>query len=128
MDKKMFSIIMAILLIVAFFLSWAGGTSGFDMVKSGGDLFWEFYLLALIPLSGLMLLVGALNNGKYPGGRSLWAWLPLLTIIFFLLIFPLMHGQKFGDIIKSLGKDYGIGLWLTIVGSLLLAFYNPRRA
>ena len=121
----MFSIIMAVLLIVAFFLSWAGGASGLDLVK-GGDLFWEFYLLILIPLSGLMLLVGALNNGKYPGGRSLWAWLPLLTIIFFLLIFPLMHGQKFGDIIKSLGKDYGIGLWLTIVGSLLLAFYNPK--
>jgi hypothetical protein len=28
-------------------------------------------------------------------------------------------------VFKSFGKGYGAGLWITIIGSLVLAFYNP---
>jgi hypothetical protein len=129
MDKRIFTIILAIVLIGCFFLPYysAMGTnmSGFDIVKSqGGD--WKKYIPALIPLSGLMLLIGALNNGNYPGGRGLWAWLPLLTIIFMLIALPAIDGTPIKLVLKSLGKEYGIGLWVTIAASVILAFYNPR--
>ena len=127
MDKKMFTIILAVVLIGCFFLSWTSGItmSGFDIVKAPGGN-WEKYVPALIPLSGLMLLIGALNNGNYPGGRGIWAWLPLLTVLFMMFGIPLIHGVAFGDIFKMIGKGYGIGLWITIAASVVLAFYNPK--
>lgn len=127
MDKKMFTIILAIVLIGCFFLSWTSGVtwSGLDIVKAPGGN-WHKYVPALIPLSGLMLLIGALNNGNYPGGRGLWAWLPLLTLLFLFIGIPMIDGKAIGDVFKDLGKNYGIGLWITIAASLVLAFYNPR--
>jgi len=128
MDKKMFTIILAVVLIACFFLSWTSGitVSGLDIVKAPGGN-WEKYIPALIPLSGLMLLIGALNKGNYPGGRGIWAWLPLLTLLFWMIGIPMIHGMAIGDVFKSIGKGYGIGLWVTIVASVVLAFYNPRR-
>lgn len=125
MNKKMLSIILGAVLVAAFFLDWGGKISGFDWVKlSGGP--WEKYVLLLLPISGAMLLVGALNNGNYPGGRGTWTWLPLVAVLFWLFGFPLIEGASIGDVFKSLGKGWGIGWWLTVVASLALAFYNPK--
>jgi FtsH-binding integral membrane protein len=125
MDKKMLTIVLAVVLIGCFFLAYFGSASGLDFVKApGGD--WKKYVPALIPLSGIMLLIGAMNNGNYPGGRGIWSWLPLLTILFMVIGLPLIDGAAIGDIFKMLGKGYGIGFWITIVASLVLAFYNPQ--
>jgi hypothetical protein len=129
MDRRMFTIIMAIILIGCFFLPYVSymgmSVSGFDMVKAPGGS-WEKYIPVLIPLSGLMLLIGAVNNGNYPLGRPLWAWLPLLTLLFWILVKPMIDGMKIGDVFKTVGEGYGIGLWITIGAALALAFYNPR--
>lgn len=129
MDKKMLTIILAVVLIACFFLPYMSlfgmNVSGFDTVKGpGGD--WQKYILLLIPLSGVLLLVGALNNGNYPLGRNLLCWLPFLTILYIIFINPLIKGAAVGDIFKMIGKGYGIGLWGTIVASIVLAFYNPK--
>jgi hypothetical protein len=129
MDKRIFTIILAIVLIGCFFLPYISfmghNISGLDIVTAkGGD--WEKYIPALIPLSGLMLLIGALNNGNYPGGRGLWAWLPLLTLIFWIIAKPAIDGEPIKMVFKEIGKGYGIGLWATIAASVILAFYNPR--
>ena len=126
MDKKILTIVLAIVLIGCFFLAYTKGIaeqSGFEIVKSEA-WGWEKYVLILIPLSGVLLLVGALNNGNYPLGRNTLCWLPLLTVIFWIVGVPLIKGGDIGTGIKLIG----IGLWITAGASLILALYNPRKA
>jgi hypothetical protein len=124
MDKKMLTIILAVVLIGCFSLAYwsimGHGISGYDSVFSGGGT-WEKYIILLVPISGVLLLVGALNNGNYIGGRGLWTWLPLLTILYYL-IRMVIEGLAIGDLFKVVG----IGLWISLAASLVLAFYNPR--
>ena len=128
MDRKTLTIVLAVALIGSFFLPFysiggRGGVSGLDLVTAKGAG-WEIYLLLLIPISGLLLLLGELNN-NYILSRGLLSWLPLLTIIFIIFINPLIKGADFGSIFKYIGKGYGVGLWIAIASSLVLAFYNP---
>ncbi len=125
MDRKTLTIVLAVALLAGFFLPWVIGISGYDMVSAkGGD--WKKYIIVLIPLSGLLLLVGVLNKGNYMLSRGLLTWLPLLAVIFFIILWPMIDGAAIGDIFKTIGKGYGAGLWVTIVASIVLAFYNPR--
>ena len=123
MDKKMLTIILAIVLIGCFFLAYwsfmGHGISGYDSVFSGGGT-WEKYIILLVPISGLLLLIGALS-GNYIGGRTIWTWLPLLTILYYL-VRMVIEGAAIGDLFKIIG----IGLWISLGASLVLAFYNPK--
>lgn len=116
---------MAVALIASFFLPLtSAGGSAFDMVKGGGPG-WEKYLWLVFPICGALLLFGELGR-NYVASRGLLTWLPLLVILFFIFIMPLLNKVPFGDIFKTIGKGYGIGMWIAIVASLLLALYNPR--
>ena len=123
----MLTIILAVVLIGCFFLAYSKGyseQSGFEIAKGPGP--WEKYVLILIPLSGVLLLIGAINNGNYPLGRNTLCWLPLLAVLFWIIGMPLIEGVSIGNIFKYIGKGYGIGWWITIAASLVLALYNPK--
>src|SRR5436190_23070906 len=120
MNTRTLTIILAVALVGCFFLPYVsvGGfsASGYDSVfKMPGN--WQKYIPALIPLSGILLLIGAANNGNYPLGRNLLAWLPLLTVIYMLVIDPLLiHKQSIGDMIKVVGY----GLWISVAAAVVL--------
>lgn len=83
MNRKILTIILAVLLIASFFLPLGatGSTSAFDVVQlpSFGNSIEAIlmkYLWLVMPLSGIMLLIGALNKETYFLGRGLWAMLP----------------------------------------------------
>lgn len=131
MDKKVLSIILGLALLVSFFLPYIGGgmdISGLDIVKNAGESREPVmsYIWLVFPISGLMLLLGALNKGNYPGGRSLWLWLPLLALIYILIIYPITKDVSIGDVFKTFGKGYGIGLWIALAASVIGVVYNPR--
>lgn len=129
MDRKTVIIVLALALIVAFFLPLVsvGGTgmSAFDLVKSKMPG-WEKYLYLIFPICGLLLLLGALNN-NYVVPQSLLTWLPFITVLFIILLYPIIQGAKIDAVFKRIGSNYGVGWWVTIVASTILAFYNPRR-
>lgn len=135
MDRKILTIILGAALVVSFFLpvsSYGGSVSAFDIVKgpsygSGVEAMVMKYLWLLIPVSGIMLLAGALNNNNYFLGRGLWAILPLLTILYLFIGQPLINGAEIGDIFKVIGKGWGVGIWVALVTSLVLAFYWPKQ-
>ena len=124
MDRKTFTIILAVALIASFFLKFIGGVTGLDIVKAD-YVGWEKYVLLLIPVCGLLLLLGAMG-GNYPLGRSTLCWLPLLAIIFWVIITPLLHNIPLKYLFDNF-KNYAIGFWIALVASLVLVFYNPRR-
>lgn len=133
MDKKTLSIILGLALIASFFLPimkyGSASASGLDIVTAKGtaaDVVMK-YIWLVFPISGLMLLLGGLNKGNYPGGRTIWAWLPLLAIIYILIVGPMINGMAIGDVFKGFGKGFGIGLWIALVASVVAAFANPRK-
>ena len=133
MDRKTLTMILGAALVACFFLPYIdaglfGKYSGLNLVfpKGGGSECWEKYIWLLIPVAGALLLLGAFSNENYFLGRGFLSWLPLLALIFNLIVSPMIHGAAIGDVFKTLGQSYGIGLWITIGVSVVLAFYNPR--
>jgi hypothetical protein len=131
MDKRALSIIVGVALIASFFLPYLGGgynVSGLDIIKNAGESRDALmtYIWLVFPLCGLMLLIGALNNGNYPGGRSIWLWLPLLALVFILIIYPMINGVAVGDVFKGFGRGFGVGMWIALGASLLGLLVNPR--
>jgi len=128
----MWTILMAVVLIAGFFLPIGSHAkiSAFDIVKAPGGAGEGFegilfkYGWLIIPLSALMLLIGALNNGSYFISRGLWTILPLLFVLYFLIRPMTLPGMKFD--LMGMIKGFGIGMWLMFVGSLLVAFVHPR--
>lgn len=132
MNRKILTMILAVLLIASFFLpiGMHASTSPFDIVQGpsyGSEIEGMLmkYGWLLIPLSGIMLLIGALNNETYFLGRGIWAFLPLLALLY-LLIRPItLLGGRFD--IMGLVKGLGVGYWIGLVAALVLAFYWPKR-
>jgi hypothetical protein len=133
MDRKVLSILLGLAFLVSFFLPYldlgSATASGLDIVKNAGESRDPVmtYIWLIFPLAGLMLLIGALNNGNYPGGRGLWLWLPFLALIFILFIYPVMNGMAFGETFKTFGRGFGIGLWIALAASVIGLVANPRR-
>ncbi|MDZ4793888.1 MAG: hypothetical protein SGI83_06375 [Bacteroidota bacterium] len=130
MSKKVLSLILGAALIAGFFLPLGanGKNSAFDFIQSsfavsGIEPILLKYGWILIPVSGLLLIIGALNNGHYVPARVIWAVLPLLVLAYFI-VRPVTEGFDIGSMVKA----FGIGYWLMIGAALILAVYHPKKA
>ena len=143
MNKKIWTIILGGLIILGFFLPYLqfGGilaVSGFDLVFNssrtlGSDSIskLELYFWLIIPLAGLLLLLGALNNEKYILSRGFLKWLPLLGLLFIFARFTFAAdgnvNRTDGDMYSTIIKLLGSGYWISLVAAILLVAYTPRQ-
>ena len=86
MDRKTLTIILAVGIIGCFLFTmgqdFGAKFSGFDLVTAKGAG-WKQYILLLIPISALLLLLGAFN-GNYAFGRGLLCVLPIVDYPFYV--------------------------------------------
>lgn len=123
MNKKILTIILAVVLIAGFFLPYLSmgpfSVSGFEIIKGAGKA--DKYVLLLPALAGVLLLVGALNKGNYIPSRGILAILALVGALY-LIVRSLIESAPIGELIKMLG----IGYWLTLAAAIVLVVYNPK--
>jgi hypothetical protein len=126
MDKKTLTIILAAILIGSFFLPYVkspfGSVSGLDILTAkGGDA--DKYIMALVPLSGILLLIGALNNGNYILPRGILCLLALVGVLY-LVVRSLIKMK--GEHMDQLFSMLGIGYWLGLATAIVLNVYKPK--
>jgi hypothetical protein len=128
------TIITSAILVAAFFMPWLQfivGVSGWDIVFGimSGEIGFTFrYALIAIPVAGALILYGAaLNNGNYPVPKGLLFKIPLLTLILVIIVLITKSPAELRDAdFLELSKLFGIGFWLTLVGSIILFFGNSK--
>jgi hypothetical protein len=134
MDRKTLTIILGSSLIGCFFLPFFKdglvNISAYDMVfTTPGNNESDRYLWLLIPVSGTLLLTGALNNEKYIPNRGILAWLPLLTLVFFIIrLYMRQNRIDHAAGLESFARIFAIGFWITLGMALLLAFARPKAS
>lgn len=129
MNRKFLTIVMAVALLGGFFLPLIKdiNISPFDIVTASGksnDVLMK-YIWVLIPISAILLLIGALNNEQYILGRGIWAWLPFATIVFVLIRLYFIEGESKVPFLEFI-KAFGVGFWIMFAASLILAFSWSR--
>jgi hypothetical protein len=131
MNRKTITMVLAAVIIVAFFLPYfnlAGlfKMSGLDIITGGsmgaGKGSADRFVLLLTPIAAVLLLVGALNNEKYTPSRTVLGALALIG-----WIYPLIRGlMEGGSGMSQVFKFMGIGFWLGLVAAVAVLVYNPK--
>lgn len=140
MDKKTIAIILAVLLIVAFFLPYVVvkeadiSISGYKAIFGKGGLFGTkgvtIYLILLVPIGAIVALISAVSDDT---NNSYGTWMPLVGIIY-LTIMMYVEMNKGARIaggasipISTYIGVLGVGYWITLVASVLLPINNSRK-
>lgn len=133
MSKKNLSVILSLAIIAAFFLpylsdgseSFSGmniifGNAEFEGLHRSGS---ALLVSLLIPLGGLLTLVGAFSNDNSAMG-GLARWMPLIGVIY--LVVMLYIRATSGDVgDTSIGEFIAVfayGFWITLASSVILLF------
>jgi hypothetical protein len=131
----------ALLLLIGFFLPWFSGATevtGFSLLQfylesgmSGAIIF--IVVLMVLPLIGAVVVLIQSFSGALSGVSGLFKWLSFLSLAFFLTLLAIglsdrsdnSLGIDIGDA-ESIVTAVGIGLWLSLVGCLIMLF-NKRH-
>ncbi len=137
-NNKTKIIIVAAILLAAFFMPWISffaSMSAWDMVF--GTLGQAVdsparFLLLLIPIAGILIIYSeAFNKGRYQIPKSVLYFIPILTLIIMaILVYSKMGGggSGMGDSNpEQILKVFGIGFWLTLIGSIVLPFLRNKN-
>lgn len=136
----------SLMIIVGFFTNWLNGAydtgsevfSGFTVVKyaseiidTGNELLIGFLIVVvIIVLSAVICLLYVIGVGIAKGAFRFLKILPLLAIIGFI-VYVVIKAQNSGADYEtekvSAWKILGIGIYLTLIGSVLLAISRSRK-
>ncbi len=127
----------SILVIVGFFMPWVkvfGSFNGANIAKfiadSGGDDSAYSILLYLLPVSAVIFLFSAFSGNVSPFAKGV-RYIPLILVIIAVISIASKTEDRNSDFSMSMGDDFlniiGIGLIITIIGSIMMCFYNPKK-
>jgi hypothetical protein len=140
MDKKTFSIILSVAIIIGFFLPYIisfTDISGFNAIfgkegMGGIESSSERYLWLMIPIPAILILFGSFTNDSFMSSRFLF-WVPLLMLLFIAVrLYFQAKGQASAieNATVSMSKFIGIfgyGYWLSLFAAILLPFSKEKN-
>jgi hypothetical protein len=93
------------------------------------------FLAVIIPVSSILLIYGASKQVKYFIPKTIYCLLLLLTLFLIAIVISketgisttLKYDGAFEILFKGITKAFGIGFWLTLVGSVVLAYFNFKK-
>lgn len=131
MNKRTFTIVLALILLACFFLPYfSDGTdrvSAFNIVFGNSEMAGvsgaERFLWLLVPIGAVLLLFG---GERFTGGFAYW--LPLLGLLYIVLrIFIEVTAQSSaGDAVSIIFKTASYGFWISVVAAVLLVINKNR--
>jgi hypothetical protein len=124
----------SLLVLAGFFLPWVRNTandSAFNIIMHGHML--GRLTLLIFPLCALFILLDSFTNFLPSGAAVFFKVLPLLLLI--AIIFLIVTGKQTTPGINSINttkleniaKATAVGLWLTTVGSLIMAAHKKYK-
>lgn len=125
-NNKTFRIILAVAIIIAFFLPWFAGASALDMVITRGyeessSTTIVRYSFLLIPLFAAIVLIRSVQN---KGASFLVRFLPLLVTAILTALF--IAGVKYmgasNEEMRGFLYVLGYGYYINLIASVLLIF------
>ncbi|HWR32582.1 MAG TPA: hypothetical protein VN451_03610 [Chitinophagaceae bacterium] len=139
MDKKTLNIVLAVVLIVGFFLPYVSvmgfNLSGFNVVFGKGGLTGLskgnfLFITLLVPLGAILVLAGTLGLDRSLNAGYIF-WMPLIGILYLAVRMYLEMSKGATGAGGSLGVgDFlsvmGYGFWITLAASVGLLVNKSR--
>ena len=126
MNRITFTTIVAVLLLVSFFMPFFYWNSfemnGFNFILSDRVPSYKYCLLP-VPLVVLFYLFGVLSEENTSFSQKLLSWIPVTAlIIVIMLVFVNELSERSGFENGTFFSNTGSGLWLAITSSIFLAY------
>lgn len=131
MQNKVLVLAISAVLVVAFFLPWIDyftSQSAWDLILGNTSKYIESsfkYTLLLVPISGVLIFYGSLlSEGSYVIRQKILFRLPILTLIVITIVIAANISENASESVdfEKFIKIFGVGFWLTVIASALLAF------
>jgi hypothetical protein len=122
-----FAVVLGVILLIAFFLPWAGGESAYDAVKQDleadsflGELLYKL-IFASTALAGLGSVIFGLRLATRSGSNAAYkAWAATSVGGMAALAIMLPCFMWSGALIGGYSDELEFGFWITLIGALLL--------
>ncbi|MBA2563341.1 MAG: zinc ribbon domain-containing protein [Chitinophagaceae bacterium] len=125
----------SLLVLAGFFLPWiqdinkASGLNIITMEYTLGKL-----VLLIFPLCALFILIDSISSFLPSGAAIFFKILPFLLLVVLITLLIMGSKQKGANVLgmnisdmQSALKLIGIGLWLTVIGSVLMLFHKRSK-
>ncbi|HEY8688222.1 MAG TPA: zinc-ribbon domain-containing protein [Chitinophagaceae bacterium] len=107
--------------------SYGFNTSPESSDAATGVVVWEIALIIILACA-LLILIDSFANFLSKGLSNLFKLLPfIVTVLMLVLLFFGLKDKMDSDQFADMMQKVGIGIWVTLLGIILLLFYKKRR-